>query len=153
MSDSNLIKVKEVIEEILRIIGFEGEALVSDQQDGLIEVNIKNDQARYLIGRNGENLIALQHILRAIASKQFLLNGLVIDINGYQKNRLEELKGAALLMADEVVRRQSSRSLTPMNAFERRQIHLALVDFKGVEAVSEGEGEARHVVIKPAKQL
>ena len=151
MAENNLTKTKESIEEILRIIGFEGEAIIDEQQENLIKVNIKNDQARYLIGRNGENLMALQHLLRAMTSRQLAVGNLTIDINDYQQNRLEELKDVALSIADEVVRRQAPRSLAPMNAYERRIVHLALSNFNGVETDSEGEGEERRIVIKPAK--
>jgi spoIIIJ-associated protein len=151
MAENNLVKIKENIEEILRIIGFEGEALISDQQDNLIRINIKNDQARYLIGRNGENLMALQHLLRAMTSRQLAAGNFTIDINDYQRNRLEELKDVALSLADEVVRRQAPRSLAPMNAYERRIVHMALSNFSGVVTDSEGTGEERRIVIKPAK--
>jgi len=151
MAENNLTKTKENIEEILRIIGFEGEAIIDEQQENLIKVNIKNDQARYLIGRNGENLMALQHLLRAMTSRQLAAGNFTIDINDYQRNRLEELKDIALSIADEVVRRQAPRSLAPMNAYERRIVHMALSSFNGVETDSEGEGEERRIVIKPAK--
>ena len=151
MAENNLTKIKESIEEILRIIGFEGDAIIDGQQESLIRINIKNDQARYLIGRNGENLMALQHLLRAMANRQLIMGNLTIDINDYQRNRLEELKEVALSLADEVVRRQVSRSLAPMNAYERRIVHMALANFNGVETDSEGEREERRIVIKPAK--
>ena len=151
MAENNLVKIKEIIEEILRIIGFEGEAKINEQQDNLIEINIKNDQARYLIGRNGENLMALQHLLRAMASRQLIASAFTIDINDYQRNRLEELREVALSLADEVVRRQAPRFLAPMNAYERRIVHVALANFNGVVTDSEGTGEERRIVIKPAK--
>lgn len=151
MAENNLAKIKESIEEILRIIGFEGEVVVDERQESLIRINIKNDQARYLIGRNGENLMALQHLLRAMASRQLIAGGFTVDINDYQRNRLDELKEIALSLADEVVRRQDSRSLAPMNSYERRIVHVALANFNGVVTDSEGEGEERRIVIKPAK--
>lgn len=151
MAENNLVKIKEIIEEILKIIGFEGKAIIDEQQENLVRINIKNDQARYLIGRNGENLMALQHLLRAMASRQLVVGNFTIDINDYQRNRLEELKEVALSLADEVVRRQAPRSLAPMNAYERRIVHMALANFNGVTTDSEGTAEARRIVIKPAK--
>ena len=151
MAENSLAKIKEISEELLRIIGFEGEVAIDGQQENLLRINIKNDQARYLIGRNGENLIALQHILRAIASRQPEASSFTIDINDYQRNRLEDLREIALSLADEVVRRQASRSLSPMNAYERRVVHVALANFNGVVTDSEGEGEERRIVIRPAK--
>ncbi len=151
MAENNLAKIKKSIEEILQIIGFEGDVIIDEQQENLIRINIKNDQARYLIGRNGENLMALQHLLRAMTSRQLAMGNFTIDINDYQRNRLEELKEVALSLADEVVRRQTPHLLAPMNAYERRIVHMALANFNGVETDSEGEGETRRIVIKPVK--
>lgn len=151
MAENNLEKIKENIEEVLRIINFEGDVVIDQQQESLIRINIKNDQARYLIGRNGENLMALQHLLRAMTSRQLAVGNFTIDINDYQRNRLDELKEVALSLADEVVRRRAPRSLTPMNAYERRIVHMTLANFNGVETDSEGQGEERRIVIKPAK--
>jgi len=151
MAENNLSKIKEIIEEVLRIIGFEGEAIIDEQESSLIRINIKNDEARYLIGHNGENLMALQRLLRAIASRKLIAGSFIIDINDYQRNKLEELTEVALSLADEVVRRQIPRFLSPMNAYERRIVHMALSSFNGVVTDSEGEGEERRIVIKPAK--
>jgi spoIIIJ-associated protein len=41
--------------------------------------------------------------------------------------------------------------LPPMSSFERRLVHLALVDEAGVKSESEGEGDHRRVVVKPDK--
>ena len=39
--------------------------------------------------------------------------------------------------------------LEPMSAYDRRLIHNALTNFKGIKTESEGEGINRHIVIKP----
>lgn len=151
MPENNLDKIKDIIETILRLSGFEGAAAVS-QRDNFTEVNVsvKDNQARYLIGRAGENLIALQHLARAIVNKQFLSDNLKLDIDGYQKNREMELKNMVLAAAEEAARRQTARFLAPMNGYERRLVHLALTGYPGVEVVSEGEGENRRIIIRPA---
>jgi len=148
MEEKNLSKIKEAAQEILKIIGFEGE-VVEDGQE--IKIKIINDEARYLIGRSGENLGALQHLLRSIAAKQQIAGNFLVDINDYQKNRLEELTEAALLLADEVIRRQIARRLSPMNSYERRIVHMALKNIDGIITESEGEGEERRIVVRPAR--
>jgi len=148
MEEKNLSKIKEVTQKILDIIGFEGEVFEDEQE---IKIKIINDEARYLIGRSGENLGALQHLLRSIAAKQQIVGNFLVDINDYQKNRLEELREAALLLADEVVHRQSARRLSPMNSYERRIVHMALKSVEGITTESEGEGEERRIVVRPAR--
>jgi len=148
MEDKNLSKIKEAVQKILDIIGFEGEVFEDGQE---IKIKIINDEARYLIGRSGENLGALQHLLRSIAAKQQIVGNFLVDVNDYQKNRLEELREAAMLLADEVVRCQSERRLPPMNSYERRIVHMALKGVEGIATESEGDGEERRIVVRPAR--
>lgn len=55
----------------------------------------------------------------------------------------------ALRAAEQARLSGSSQDLPPMSSFERRIIHLALAAVEGIETVSEGEGNFRHVVVKP----
>ena len=52
-------------------------------------------------------------------------------------------------MADKAVAEHRSVELAPMSSFERRICHMVLVNFEGITSDSEGEGEDRHIVIKP----
>ena len=40
-------------------------------------------------------------------------------------------------------------SMTSMSSYERRLCHMAAQEIEGVVSESEGEGEMRHIVIKP----
>ena len=40
-------------------------------------------------------------------------------------------------------------SLATMSSYERRICHMTLAEMEGITGESEGEGEERHVVIKP----
>ena len=61
--------------------------------------------------------------------------------------QVEKLRGIARSAAARAKRQHSKVSLPPMNAYERRLIHLALVDDDEVTTHSEGEDPTRHVVI------
>jgi len=92
----------------------------------------------------------LQQIIRAIVNKKIIdAPRLTIDVNGYQQERLEALKSAALSLAQEAAQQRVFRYLPPMNAYERRVVHTALADVPGVKTESEGEGENRRIVIRP----
>ncbi len=148
--EKNLLKIKETIEQILRVMDFTGEVIVENQSEGSFCVKIQTSEAAFLIGRGGENLMALQHLSRAIVSKELGEPAqFIVDINDYQSNRLELLREMALNLAQEVVRQGEAKRLEPMNAYERRVVHLALVDFPGVKTESEGEREDRRIVIRP----
>jgi spoIIIJ-associated protein len=71
----------------------------------------------------------------------------VIDIEGYKMRRKEKLSAIARSAATRAKRQHSKVSLPPMNAYERRLVHLALVDDPEVTTHSEGEDPQRHVVV------
>ncbi len=146
----NQAEIKTIIEDLLRAMDFAGEVTLDNSDDNFLRINIQSVEAAYLIGRGGEHLKALQHICRAILHRKFEEPlQFIIDINDYQKNRLDLLKEMAASMAEEVVGQREPRWLAPMNAYERRIIHMALANFEGVKTESEGEGEERRVVIRP----
>ncbi|MBI2454072.1 MAG: KH domain-containing protein [Parcubacteria group bacterium] len=118
-----------------------------------LRINATVKDAGFLIGRDGENLKALQHILGLMVAKK-TEGGLtpfnfVFDINNYNKEREDYLKALAKNTAHMVLESKKSIELEPMSAFERRIIHLAVETIGGVKSESVGEGEERRVVIKP----
>jgi spoIIIJ-associated protein len=150
--DKNLKeKLKELTEELLLKTGFEASIEVGTGQQECLMINIQSEEAGLLIGQGGENLSALQHILRIIANKK-LGNGLinfVVDVNNYKGNRISLLKEMAISLAKQVVSEGRVKVLEPMSSYERRIVHLALKDIEGVRTESQGEGQSRRVIIRP----
>lgn len=150
MINQNSLKIKQIIEELLKMMDFEGRVELDEADSNFLRVNIVSSEAGFLIGRSGENLKALQQVVRALANKKLGESvRFIIDINDYQKSRLDLLREMARDLAKEVAEQKISRWLAPMNAAERRAIHLELADFSGIKTESEGEGEERRVVIRP----
>jgi spoIIIJ-associated protein len=120
---------------------------------GVITLDVKGDDLGILIGRRGQTLASLQHIVRLIVAHQAKARvPMVIDVEGYKQRRYGALQALALRMAEQVKARKRSFALEPMPAYERRIIHLTLADDPDVTTESVGEGEARKVVITPRKQ-
>lgn len=120
----------------------------SDEKN--IIVNISTNEAKFLIGRAGNVLGAFQHLVRILVNKKIGASfPFVLDVNDYQKNRLEFLRELAIQMAEQSLSDKISVFLRPMAAYERRIIHLALSDYPQVETESVGDGAERRVVIKP----
>ena len=151
MEQEKLSKIKEITEELVAAMGLDGRATVVEISDTGAAVQIASQEAGYLIGRNGDNLKALQQLVRALASKKIIdAPRLTLDVNNYQQERMEMFKDAALGVARQVLEGGYSRSLPPMNAYERRVVHTTLAEMPGIKTESEGEGEERRIVIKPA---
>lgn len=150
MDQEKLAKIKETTEGVIAAMGLDGQVSLSEEASGGVLVNVASQEAGYLIGRNGDNLKALQQIIRLVVGKKIQeAPRLTVDVNDYQREAQAALKESVKNLARLVIVEKTPRYLPPMNAYERRVVHLALVDTPGVKAESEGEGENRRVVIKP----
>jgi spoIIIJ-associated protein len=72
---------------------------------------------------------------------------LMVDVEGYKTRRKEKLESLARSAAARVKRQHAAVKLSPMNAYERRIVHLTLLDDVDVTTHSEGEDPDRRVVI------
>ncbi len=154
------LKAQRVVETLLDKIGIEASVTLKNSplfdvdktNQSRLTFDIKGEDLGILIGRRGQTLASLQHIVRLIMTHQTKNQQLImLDIEGYRQRRYRALQKLAQRIADQVKSQKSPFTLEPMPAFERRIIHLALADHPDVVTESTGEGEARKVVIKLKK--
>lgn len=138
------------------------------QMDGKVEVAMELDNNEYfyrvkvdtnanavLIGRQGRTLQDFNRLVRTAASSVFKKHvRLLIDVNGYKEDRYEKIVRMAVRVAKDVRRTKVDAVLEPMPADERKAIHAALSEMKGISTRSEGEGAARqlHILYTPTTQ-
>ncbi len=142
--EEKIIKIKKSSEDFIAQLGFNGESIVV--MDGkTIIVNYQVDDAAMLIGRGGEVLDALQHIMRMLLLKDFedRDTDLVVDISGYREKKASQLTRKAKDKAYQV--------FPPMSSYERMIIHTACTNIADIETESQGSGRDRRVVIRPKK--
>lgn len=143
-------EIKKIIQEILKVLGFSGEVEINLHQNKTIMANIKTSEAGLLIGPGGQYLLALQHLVRLLLRKKTkTVVPLVLDINEYRLHRLALLEEMAKAIGQQAGAEQRPIALAPMSSFERRIVHLVVREIPGVVSESQGEGERRHVVVKP----
>lgn len=153
MEQEKLTKIKETAEGVIAAMGLDGQVSLSEEPLGSVLVSVASQEAGYLIGRNGDNLKALQQIIRLMVGKKIQeAPRLTVDVNNYQQEALAALKESVKNLARQVAEQKTPRYLPPMNAYERRIVHMALADMLQVKAESEGEGENRRIVIRPATE-
>ncbi len=112
-----------------------------------VELNAENNAI--IIGRGGQSLQGLNTLIRSVASAQFKKRVPVsVDINNYKQDRYSKLSNMARRVARNVSRSQVDASLDPMPSDERRIVHQALANYRGVVTESVGEGQDRHIVIR-----
>ncbi|MFC1951435.1 RNA-binding cell elongation regulator Jag/EloR [Chloroflexota bacterium] len=142
-----LIKLGVVASIVPYVPLFSGEG---DEASTSIAFDIRSDDLGILIGWHGQTLSSLQYILKLIVAKQTgTWPSVSIDVGGYKQRRGEALQALAWRMAGQVEVKGEPFALEPMPAYERRIVHLTLVDHPDVTTHSVGEGEARKVVIEP----
>ncbi len=143
-------KIKEIIEAILSKMGTGGQVEAAETTENL-QFTIRAPEAGLLIGEGGENLIALNHVLKRIVEKQIGRTRLpfLLDVNDYQKQKAEEIKDLARMSAQRVRFFKKEVVLRPMTSYERRIVHAALTEYPDIQTESRGEEPSRSVVIKP----
>lgn len=119
-----------------------------DGDNGELILDINGGDLAVLIGRHGRTLDALQMVLSSLLSSHIkFYYPVVVDIEGYKTRRKQKIHDMAVSAAERVRKNGGQATLSPMNAYERRLVHLALVDFEGISTHSEGEDPDRRVVI------
>lgn len=157
LTNDELDKVADVaVAELRNILSFFGEDKVSideyDGDEGELILDVNGGDLAVLIGRHGRTLDALQMILSSLLSSKLKFHyPVVVDIEGYKNRRKQKIQSLARSSAERAKRQGGRVSLPPMNAYERRLVHIALVDDEEVTTHSEGEEPNRHVVVTVVK--
>lgn len=152
LTDDETDKVADVAVEYLReLLGFFGETQCSideyDGDNGELILDVNGGDLAVLIGRHGRTLDSLQMVLSSLMSSRLkFYYPIVVDIESYKTRRKSKVQGLARAAASKA-RKQGRVAMAPMNAYERRLVHLTLVDDDTVTTHSEGEDPNRRVVI------
>lgn len=130
-------------------LGYEVDPVLTSEEEK-IEIELNTDSTRGLIGRRGEMIDSIQVLAGAVANiGRHDYKRVVVDCGGYRKEREEKLRHIAEKLADKAVRLGKKVRLEPMNPYDRRTVHAALVDNENVTTKSEGKEPMRFVVIIP----
>ena len=152
LTEEETDKVADAAVEYLReLLGFFGETSCSideyDGDNGELILDVNGGDLAVLIGRHGRTLDALQMVLSSLMSSTLkFYYPIVVDIESYKSRRKSKVQGLARAAAAKA-RKQGRVAMAPMNAYERRLVHLALHDDDSVTTHSEGEDPNRRVVI------
>src|SRR6185369_3801766 len=120
--------LKKITLDLVRQMGFDAE-VYERQEEGRTVFNIKTRDAQLLIGKQGANLEALQHIVRILFRKETGSDdrfAFALDVDDYKDQRVLYLKELARKAAHHVRETRKSVSLEPMPAYERRVVHSYL---------------------------
>jgi len=117
--------------------------------DNEVTFSLHGEKLGKLIGYHGDNLQALQVLLSGLKQRGEGAIRLFLDVHGYKASRNQTLVDLANKTAEQAIKIERNIHLDPMSAYERRIIHTTLQGRDDVTTESTGEGEKRHVVVKP----
>ena len=144
---------KEILEELMRHIGFAVQVDVETGDTSRLNVVADPDGREALgalIGRKGERLSALQHLVNLMLSRRMgEWTRVLVDVEDYRGRRERQLRDLAQRAAARVEETGKMIQLEPMPALERRWIHLTLRDHPEVATQSIGEEPNRRIVVLP----
>ena len=142
---------KEILEQLMSLLGYD--VTVSIEQGTTSKLSVtgadsEKEALGILIGRKGDRLSALQHLVNLMLSKRMgAWTRVLVDVEEYRGRRERQLLEIADRAAERVMETGKMLQLEPMTPLERRWIHIALRERPGVATQSIGEEPNRRVVV------
>ena len=142
-------ETQNLIKELIEKTGVSVSEISIIEDSDKIWFKVEVAEPHFFISREGEGLHALNHLVRKmVETKMEEAADILIDINGFQKKRIEGVEAMAHMMAERARYFKSNVEVNPMSAFERRIVHEFLSKENDLETESVGFGPSRRVVIK-----
>jgi len=144
-------KASEFLLGVLERMGISADIDIKDDQDRTV-LEIQTADTEMVIGRRGVVIDALQHLVNKAVYKDRTgdrAKPLVVDAGGFRDKQVERLRGIAQKMGEKALETNQIVPLQPMSPHDRRIVHMAIAEMKGLTSRSEGEGEDRHITIVP----
>lgn len=148
-ADSKAGKAVAYLKTILAGLGCTEIKIKVAEKESAALIELDGEGLGAVIGHRGETLDSIQYLTGLAANNGGGYYKVAINIGNYREKREEALKSLAKRVSAQVLKTGKSRSLEPMNPYERRIIHTAVQDIEGVVSNSFGDGGNRRVVIAP----
>lgn len=143
-----LLRTKNFVVTVLLKMSIVSDCEILMKENNRIEITLSGENMGMVIGRRGETLDALQHVVQLYVNKEFEeYYKVTIDTEDYRKKREEALINLAHGLAKKVIRTRKEIVLEPMKPYERRIIHTALQNYNKVKTHSIGEEPNRKLVV------
>ncbi|MBE7020851.1 MAG: protein jag [Ruminococcaceae bacterium] len=141
-------KTEEFVITVLEKMGISASCEIAIKENNRVEVSLDGENMGMVIGRRGETLDALQHVVQLYVNKEFeSFYKVIVDTEDYRAKREEALTKLAHGLAKKVIRTRKEVVLEPMKPYERRIIHTALQNYNKVKTHSIGEEPNRKLVV------
>lgn len=141
---------KEYLKNVVTGMGIEDVVIETQRKEQYLKLILHSENSSILIGKGGRTLASLQNLIRSsVQAKTGTYVNIILDVENYKVKQEHNIERLAKKLAKEVLRTKEPITMDSMNSYERRLVHNALANFKGISSDSEGEEPNRRIVIKP----
>ncbi|HDQ88788.1 MAG TPA: KH domain-containing protein, partial [candidate division WWE3 bacterium] len=151
--DKKIEQLKKILEGIFSYLEIDPDFTIEDNaEENSLAVKIWNEDLSFLIGYRGNCLKGLKYYLGLALNRGLEEEGwtrVTVDIDGYVERRKEKLEEIARNYIDKVRFFGQEIHMPNMDSSERFMVHNYVGDYPDIISKSEGEGFARHIVLKP----
>jgi spoIIIJ-associated protein len=142
--------VEETVRRMLGMMGLELDARTEAAGES-VRVILSGEDRSLLVQKDGELLNALQFLLNRMGRRAWpAVSHLVVECEGYQGRREEDLVNLTREVARQVARTGRPKKLHSMNPYERRLVHITVREFPELTSRSAGEGFLKQITVAPA---
>lgn len=149
---------KQVVENVLKKLGIAVRRIEVVAGDPHPIISVTTPDSRMLIGVQGEHLRSLNYLVKKIVEtkqgkgdRASENSGFLIDINGYHRKHISELKQQARILAERARTYKADVAMPPLNPYERMIIHATYAHDTDITTESAGFGKERHIIFKCRK--
>ena len=145
-------RAREITARLMDLMGLEAQVRVVSADGEHLNLEIASPDAQgLLIGHHGDTLDSLQYLVTiganaGLTGAPYRVN---LDVEGYRARQAEALLKVAHRHADEAIASGREAVMPDLKSYERRLVHMSLLERGDVETYSEGEGLDRVLVISP----
>ena len=149
-TDESIRFATKYVEDLLSFFGI-NVAVYSTIEDDVIQLSVPSTSMNsLLIGKNANNLRALQHVVSmTLVARNAEVTRVNIDVADYKRQRADKIEHQAEQWIRQV-RATGKERILDLNAADRRVVHRFASDYSEIETFSTGEGRERrlHIVKK-----
>ena len=147
MNETLTKQITEFVQNVVGAMGVQLTATIEESPEGT-RINLEGEDGGVLIRRGGEGLQALQHVVATAFRRQLGDdNRIVVDCNGFRRDKDAEIKQMARYMAEKARSSGMPQEMGPLNPYERRIVHIAIAEDPTVSSESIGDAFMKTVII------
>jgi spoIIIJ-associated protein len=145
----------EFLRQALELMGIEAtvEMEMAGEPYDEVVLQVDGEASGVVIGRHGQTIDAIEYVVNRLVAREHPSEGhIVVDAAGYRTRRRQSLTDMARRLADKAKRERRTVTLNPLSPRDRRVVHIALKNEKGISTRSHGAGLHKKLLIIPGGQ-